>query len=89
MKLVNIDNERELDGQRPTWRDGVLHEWEYDETERPQPIVAENGEVSFDRPEPTDNLVTWVYDTDSYVPTAKLVNGKRYGIVSDYIGRPV
>ena len=69
--------------------DVVLHEWEYDETKRPQPIVAENGEVSFDRPEPTDNLVTWIYDTDSYVPTAKLVNGKRYGIVSDYIGRPV
>ena len=69
--------------------DVVLHEWEYDETERPQPIVAENGEVSFDRPEPTDNLVTWIYDTDGYVPTAKLVNGKRYGIVSDYIGRPV
>ena len=89
MKLVNIDNERELDGQRPTWRNGVLHEWEYAETDRPQPIVAENGEVSFDRPEPTDNLVTWVYDTDSYVPAAKLVDGKRYGIVSDYIGRPV
>ena len=69
--------------------DVVLHEWEYAETERPQPIVAENGDVSFDRPEPTDNLVTWVYDTDGYVPTAKLVNGKRYGIVSDYIGRPV
>ena len=69
--------------------DVVLHEWEYAETGRPQPIVAENGEVSFDRPEPTDNLVTWVYDTDSSVPTAKLVNGKRYGIVSDYIGRPV
>ena len=69
--------------------DVVLHEWEYDETERPQQIVAENGEVSFDRPEPTDNLITWVYDTDSYVPTAKLVNGKRYGIVNDYISRPV
>ena len=69
--------------------DVVLHEWEYDETERPQQIVAENGDVSFDRPEPTDNLVTWVYDTDGYVPAAKLVDGKRYGIVSDYIGRPV
>ena len=69
--------------------DVVLHEWEYAETDRPQPTVAENGEVSFDRPEPTNNLVTWVYDTDSYVPTAKLVGGKRYGIVSDYIGRPV
>ena len=69
--------------------DVILHEWEYAETDRPQPIVAENGEVSFDRPEPTDDLVTWVYDTDGYVPTAKLVGGKRYGIVSDYIGRPV
>ena len=69
--------------------DVVLHEWEYDETERPQQIVAENGDVSFDRSEPTDTLVTWVYGTDSYVPTAKLVGGKRYGIVSDYIGRPV
>ena len=69
--------------------DVVLHEWEYAEADRPQPIVAENGEVSFDRPEPTDDLVTWVYDTDGYVPTAKLVGGKRYGIVSDYIGRPV
>ena len=67
----------------------ILHEWEYAETDRPQPIVAENVEVSFDRPEPTGNLVTWVYDTDSYVPTAKLVNGKHYGIASDYIGRPV
>ena len=69
--------------------DVILHEWEYDETDRPQEIVAENGEVAFDRPEPTDNLVTWIYDIDSYVPTAKLVGGKRYGIVSDYIGRPV
>ena len=69
--------------------DVILHEWEYDESERPQQIVAENGEMSFDRPEPTDNLITWVYDPDSYVPTAKLVGGKRYSIVSDYIGRPV
>ena len=69
--------------------DVVLHEWEFAETDRPQQIVAENGEVSFDRPEPTDNLITWVYDIDSYVPTAKLVGGKRYGIVSDYIGRPI
>ena len=89
MKLVNIDNERGLDGQqshmvrRCPSRMGVRRDG------RPQPIVSENGEVSFDRPEPTDNLVTWVYDTDSYVPTAKFVNGKRYGIMSDYIGRPV
>ena len=69
--------------------DVILHEWEYNEAERPQPIAAENGEMSFDKPEPTDDLITWVYDPDSYVPTAKLVGGKRYSIVSDYIGRPV
>ena len=69
--------------------DVILHEWEYDESERPQQIVAENGEMSFDKPEPTNDLITWVYDPDSYVPTAKLVGGKRYSIVSDYIGRPV
>ena len=69
--------------------DVVLHEWEYSEAERPQQIVSENGEMSFDRPEPTNDLITWVYDPDSYVPTAKLVDGKRYSIVSDYIGRPV
>ena len=34
-------------------------------------------------------FVHGIYDTDNYVPTAKLVNGKRYGIVSDYIGRPI
>ena len=38
--------------------DVVLHEWEYSEAERPQQIVSENGEMSFDRPEPTNDLIT-------------------------------
>ena len=39
--------------------------------------------------EPVENLVTWVYEEGSYVPVAKIQNGERYTIISDYIGRPV
>ncbi|WP_272914531.1 MULTISPECIES: RHS repeat domain-containing protein [unclassified Gilliamella] len=41
-----------------------------------------------DRPEPVENLTTWVYEEGSLVPTAKLCEGKSYSIVSDYLGRP-
>ena len=69
--------------------DVILHEWAYAETDSPQEIITEDGTITFDRSEPADNVITWVYDTDSYVPTAKIENGKTYSIVSDYIGRPV
>ena len=36
-----------------------------------------------------ENLVTWVYEEGSYVPVAKIQNGERYTIISDYMGRPV
>ncbi|GAB6962920.1 RHS repeat domain-containing protein [Prevotella fusca] len=39
--------------------------------------------------ESVENLVTWVYEEGSYVPVAKLQNGERYTIISDYMGRPV
>ena len=69
--------------------DVILHEWDYAEADRPNTVVTETGEVTLDRPEPVENLITWVYDSDSYVPTAKLVDDKHYSIVSNYIGRPV
>ena len=69
--------------------DVILHEWEYAESDRPNTIVTETGEVTLDRPEPVENLITWVYDSDSYVPTAKIVGDRHYSIISDYIGRPV
>ena len=69
--------------------DVILHEWEYAEADRPNTVVTETGEVTLDRPEPVENLITWVYDSDSYVPTAKIVGDKHYSIISDYIGRPV
>ncbi len=66
----------------------LLHEWSYPTTDRPQAKVSELGEVAYEQ-EPSDNVTTWVYDEGGYTPIGKLVNGDRYSIVSDYIGRPV
>ena len=66
--------EKVFDGRvyRYLWDgDVILHEWDYTEADRPNTIVTEAGEVTLDRPEPVANLITWVYDSDSYVPTAK------------------
>ena len=84
--------EKVFDGRvyRYLWDgDVILHEWDYAESDRPNTIVTETGEVTLDRPEPVENLITWVYDSDSYVPTAKIVGDRHYSIISDYIGRPV
>ena len=84
--------EKVFDGRvyRYLWDgDVILHEWDYAESDRPNTVVTETGEVTLDRPEPVENLITWVYDSDSYVPTAKIVGDKHYSIISDYIGRPV
>ena len=84
--------EKVFDGRvyRYLWDgDVILHEWDYTEADRPNTIVTETGEVTLDRPEPVENLITWVYDSDSYVPTAKIVGDRHYSIISDYIGRPV
>ena len=34
-----------------------------------------------------DKITTWVFE--SFVPTAKLVNGKAYSIISDHLGTPI
>ncbi|WP_304412067.1 RHS repeat-associated core domain-containing protein [Prevotella sp. C561] len=84
--------EKVFDGRvyRYLWDgDVILHEWDYAEYDRPKTVVTEAGEVTLDRPEPVENLNTWVYDSDSYVPTAKIVGDTHYSIISDYIGRPV
>ena len=84
--------EKVFDGRvyRYLWDgDVILHEWDYAEADRPNTVVTETGEVTLDRPEPVENLITWVYDSDSNVPTAKIVGDTHYSIISDYIGRPV
>ena len=43
----------------------------------------------YDKEEPvTDNLITWVFDENSFVPVAKLVGDKSYSILTDHLGTP-
>ena len=37
--------------------------------------ATKTGEITFDRPEPVENLITWAYG--SYAPTANLVGDRR------------
>jgi RHS repeat-associated protein len=76
--------------KRYLWDDNVLlHEWQYNLEDKPQLQVNDFGELSFDTQEPIENLVTWVYEEGSFVPSAKIVNNSKYSIISDYISRPV
>jgi len=66
----------------------ILHEWKYALAERPSLSVNEKGELSSAEPEPTENVVTWVYEEGSFVPSAKLVGKEKYSIISNYLGTP-
>ena len=75
---------------RYLWDSNVMvQEWQYEEKDRPQHSIDEFGRIRMLSEEPVENLVTWVYEEGSYVPVAKIQNGERYTIISDYIGRPV
>ncbi|MDR3025003.1 RHS repeat-associated core domain-containing protein [Chryseobacterium sp.] len=66
----------------------LLHEWSYDIEEEPVTTVDDDGNIIAGK-EPVQNVVTWVYERNSYVPCAKIISGESYSIVSDYLGRPV
>ena len=75
---------------RYLWDGNVMvQEWQYEEKDHPQHSIDEFGRIRMQGEEPVENLVTWVYEEGSYVPVAKIQNGERYTIISDYIGRPV
>ena len=75
---------------RYLWDGNVMvQEWQYEEKDRPQHSIDEFGRIRMQGEEPVENLVTWVYEEGSYVPVAKIQNGERYTIISDYMGRPV
>ena len=75
---------------RYLWDGNVMvQEWQYEEKDRQQHSIDEFGRIRMLSEEPVENLVTWVYEEGSYVPVAKIQNGERYTIISDYIGRPV
>ncbi|MDY5938610.1 MAG: RHS repeat-associated core domain-containing protein [Phocaeicola sp.] len=75
---------------RYAWDGNVLlHEWDYSPDEKPQVLTDDLGRTSYDRKEPYKNLVTWVYDGNSYTPVAKLTEEDSYTIVQDYMGTPI
>ncbi len=65
-----------------------MHESKYNLSERPQIVANELGELSLDKKEPTENLITWVFDEGSFVPSAKIIKDDTYSIISDYLGTP-
>ncbi|MDR7211794.1 DUF6531 domain-containing protein [Flavobacterium piscis] len=74
---------------RYVWDGNVLiHEWKYDLKDRPK-LVVNGDDLVYDKPEPIENLVTWVYQEGSFVPSAKLIGEEKFSIINDYIGRPV
>jgi RHS repeat-associated protein len=66
-----------------------LHEWIYDEKERPKIITDEFGLTHKEGTEPTENITTWVFEEGSFRPAAKLTDEKKYSIIADYLGTPV
>jgi RHS repeat-associated protein len=66
-----------------------LHEWKYAVKKRPQTTIDEYGEVSKNKTEPVDNLISWIFDEGTFKPAAKIENGKQQSIITDYLGTPV
>jgi len=64
-----------------------LHEWKYKLEDRPKLVVDELGFLIKDREEPTDNLITWVFDEGTFKPAAKIVDGEQYSIITGIIRR--
>ncbi|THU38462.1 type IV secretion protein Rhs [Niastella caeni] len=71
------------------WNGNVpLHEWSYAENEKPVAVVDEWGELKYDKEEPKENIITWVFNADSFVPAAKIENNETFSIISDHLGTP-
>jgi hypothetical protein len=48
--------------------------------------VVEEDNLVYDKPEPIENLITWVYEEGSFVPTAKIIGEEKFSIINYYIG---
>jgi len=72
------------------WNGNVpLHEWSYPLSDRPETIDDSDGRRSYASPEPQTELTTWIFEEETFVPSAKLVGDRHYSIISDYLGTPV
>ncbi|MCJ8289628.1 MAG: RHS repeat protein [Crocinitomicaceae bacterium] len=62
-----------------------LHEWTAP-IEETISIINADGEQELRIPE---NLITWIFEDGTFVPMAKLQNGKSYSIITDHLGTPI
>lgn len=70
---------------RWVWDGNVpIHEWDYKVTDM-QPDKEGNPPSK----ELIEDITTWVFEAGTFVPTAKIQEGKQYSIVSDYLGTPI
>ncbi len=67
----------------------LLHEFSYPLSERPKWVVDDSGLLAPEKPENTENLITWVFDEGTFLPSAKITKDGTYSIITDYLGTPV
>jgi RHS repeat-associated protein len=58
----------------------LLHEWKENAIESPT-----LGKTAVD----VDRLITWIFKTNCFAPSAKIKGNKQYSIVADHLGTPV
>jgi len=85
--------EKQFNGQltRFVWDGNVpLHEWSYPVKDKPVITIDELGDVQQSHPEPVpaETLATWVFEAGTFIPAAKLIQGKQYSIITDHLGTP-
>ncbi|WP_444658168.1 RHS repeat domain-containing protein [Flavobacterium columnare] len=67
----------------------LLHQWTYQKGQEAQSSVNDLGEVYLSQKETVEDLITWIYQENSFVPCAKIQAEEQFSIISDYLGRPV
>ncbi|GAA0530522.1 RHS repeat-associated core domain-containing protein [Chitinophaga japonensis] len=85
--------EKQYNGQltRFVWDGDVpLHEWSYAAKDKPVITIGELGDIQQSHPEPVpvETLATWVFEDGTFAPAAKIINGRQYSIITDYLGTP-
>ena len=81
-------NKRKQQVTRWLWDDKVpLHEWQYSGDYPPHLGAGADGDLQLEA-EQVENLVTWVFEDNSFIPCAKLTAEASYSIVTDHLGTP-
>lgn len=86
-RIAKVNKRKQL-VTRWLWDGNVpLHEWQYTGDYPPHLEAAADGALQIEE-EPVENLVTWIFEDNSFVPCAKLTAAGAYSIVTDHLGTP-